>query len=109
LPDSRHPLTPRWSREHPENPHFRTDRFIYCPLLSTTTHLPCRAHESAMGIFDMSIVGRPLPLILAVVAMLLEPHASARAFDVVLNAEGEFMDAYLVNGQAFPPKVVFID
>src|ERR1041384_4022280 len=69
----------------------------------------CQAHESAMGIFDMSIVGRPLPLVLAVVAMLLEPRTSARAFDVVLNAQGEFMDAYLVNGQAFPPKVVFID
>jgi hypothetical protein len=34
---------------------------------------------------------------------------SVRAFDVVLNAQGEFLDAYLVNGQAFPPRVVFID
>jgi len=27
----------------------------------------------------------------------------------VLNAQGEFLDAYLVNGKAFPPRVVFID
>ena len=33
----------------------------------------------------------------------------ARAFEVVLNAQGEFLDAYLVNGKAFPPRVVFID
>ena len=27
----------------------------------------------------------------------------------MLNAQGEFLDAYLVNGKAFPPRVVFID
>src|SRR3989442_8590287 len=42
-------------------------------------------------------------------ATLLTPEARTRAFDVVLNAQGEFMDAYLVNGTALPPKVVFID
>ncbi len=34
---------------------------------------------------------------------------SAHAFDVVLNAQGEYLDAYLVNGKAFPPQVVLID
>ena len=57
----------------------------------------------------MPTLRRYLPRMLAALVVLLRPHASARAFDVVLNAQGEFMDAYLVNGQAFPPKVVFID
>jgi len=42
-------------------------------------------------------------------ATLLMPEARTRAFDVVLSTQGEFMDAYLVNGTALPPKVVFID
>src|SRR5438445_1828827 len=55
-------------------------------------------------------IARRLALVLAVaLAALLVPRVSARAFDVVLNAQGEFMDAYLVNGTALPPKVVFID
>src|SRR5439155_6984168 len=57
----------------------------------------------------MPTVRRYLPRVLAALAVLLRPHASARAFDVVLSAQGEFMDAYLVNGTAFPPKYVFID
>src|SRR3989454_7788674 len=57
----------------------------------------------------MPILRRHLLPVLTASAMLLLAHASADAFDVVLNAQGEFMDAYLVNGQAFPPKVVFID
>ena len=44
----------------------------------------------------------------ALAGTLLLPPAT-RAFDVVMNAQGEFMDAYLVNGGPFPPKVVFID
>jgi len=52
---------------------------------------------------------RALLVFAAALAALLLPRASARAFDVVLNAQGEFMDAYLVNGKAFPPKYVFID
>ena len=52
---------------------------------------------------------RALLVFAATLAALLLPRASARAFDVVLNAQGEFMDAYLVNGKAFPPKYVFID
>ena len=47
------------------------------------------------------------PLLL--LAAVLAPPAIARAFDVVLNAQGEFLDAYLVNGSPFPPRVVFID
>src|SRR5437016_11472008 len=57
----------------------------------------------------MPTVRRYLPRVLAALAVLLRPHALARAFDVVMSTQGEFMDAYLVNGQAFPPKVVFID
>src|SRR5213080_3899140 len=61
------------------------------------------------GEIAMSIARR-LAFVLAVaLAALLLPRVSARAFDVVLNAQGEFMDAYLVNGTALPPKVVFID
>ncbi len=52
---------------------------------------------------------RPALVFAVVLAVLLLPCAFARAFDVVLNAQGEFMDAYLVNGKAFPPKYVFID
>jgi len=47
--------------------------------------------------------------LLASLSTLLVPQRSAQAFDVVLNAQGEFLDAYLVNGAAFPPKRVFID
>jgi len=51
-----------------------------------------------------------LPLVGLVWLMgLLVPHPAARAFDVVLSAQGEYLDAYLVNGNAFPPRVVFID
>jgi len=53
---------------------------------------------------------RRLLLVLTVVAAVVAlPRGSTHAFDVVLNAQGEFMDAYLVNGTALPPKVVFID
>jgi hypothetical protein len=48
-------------------------------------------------------------MLAAALSAVLLPCASARAFDVILNAQGEFMDAYLVNGTAFPPKVVFVD
>jgi hypothetical protein len=58
----------------------------------------------------MSTAPRHLSLVLAVaLAAPLLPHATAHAFDVVLNAQGEFMDGYLVNGTPLPPKVVFID
>jgi len=50
---------------------------------------------------------RPSVVLAVVLALPLLPHVSARAFDVVLSTQGEFMDAYLVNGTAFPPKFVF--
>lgn len=34
---------------------------------------------------------------------------SVRAFDVVLNAQGEYLDAYLMDGSFPPRRVVFID
>jgi hypothetical protein len=34
---------------------------------------------------------------------------SADAFDVVLSTQGEYMDGYLVNGKAFPPRVIVND
>jgi hypothetical protein len=42
-------------------------------------------------------------------AMLVMTHGNARAFDVVLNAQGEYLDAYLIDGTEPPPRVVFID
>jgi hypothetical protein len=39
----------------------------------------------------------------------LAPARRAAAFDVVLNAQGEYVDGYLVNGKAFPPRVVVND
>jgi hypothetical protein len=35
--------------------------------------------------------------------------AMARAFDVVINAQGEYADAYLIDGTEPPRRVVFID
>ncbi len=40
-------------------------------------------------------------------ALALAAPRAARAFDVVISTQAEFADAYLVNGTAFPPKVVF--
>jgi hypothetical protein len=48
-------------------------------------------------------------LILALAATLLVMHGNARAFDVVLNAQGEYLDAYLIDGTEPPARVVFID
>src|SRR5438876_4984543 len=49
---------------------------------------------------------RSFHLAVALALALAAPRA-ARAFDVVISTQGEFADAYLVNGTAFPPKVVF--
>ena len=57
----------------------------------------------------MPITRRLLLVLTVALAIVVPPRASTHAFDVVLNAQGEFMDAYLVNGTALPPKVVFID
>ena len=48
-------------------------------------------------------------IVLLAFASVLAPHGDARAFDVVLNAQGEYLDAYLMNGSPSPPRVVFID
>jgi len=45
---------------------------------------------------------RRLLSLLMAVALLSVPRARAHAFDVVINAQGEFADAYLVNGTASP-------
>src|SRR5574338_1635038 len=45
----------------------------------------------------------------ALVAALLGGSGAARAYDVVLNAQGEYLDAYLVDGTEPPRRVVFID
>jgi hypothetical protein len=53
-----------------------------------------------------------LVLLLALTAALVPPGAARaydRSFEVVLNAQGQALDAYLVNGSPFPPRVVFID
>jgi len=49
---------------------------------------------------------RSFHLAVALALALAAPRA-VRAFDVVISTQGEFADAYLVNGTAFPPKVVF--
>jgi hypothetical protein len=46
--------------------------------------------------------------IVAMLAILLTV-GSTRAFEVVLSTQGEYMDGYLVNGQAFPPRVIVDD
>jgi hypothetical protein len=51
-----------------------------------------------------------MSLVLAVaLAIALVPRGVARAFDVVLNAQREFLDAYLIDGSSSPRRVVFID
>ena len=55
---------------------------------------------------------RPALLTLAAVLLLAAaavPPAIAHAFEVVLSTQGEYADAYLVNGKPFPPRVAFID
>src|SRR2546425_9903146 len=55
---------------------------------------------------------RPAVLTLAGVLLLAAaavPPGIAHAFEVVLSTQGEYGDAYLVNGKPFPPRVAFID
>jgi hypothetical protein len=47
-------------------------------------------------------------LLLGAALVPITPHR-VRAFDVVLNAQGEYLDAYLIDGTEPPPRVVFID
>src|SRR5262245_16878836 len=48
-------------------------------------------------------------LLLVLLAALGIADGIADAFDVVVNAQGEFADAYLVNGMPFPPRLALID
>jgi hypothetical protein len=41
--------------------------------------------------------------------LILVTMGSAAAFEVVLSTQGEYMDGYLVNGKAFPPRVIVND
>jgi hypothetical protein len=51
----------------------------------------------------------PRSALLAVALAAASLPAAARGFDVVLNAQGEYLDAYLIDGSAVPRRVVFID
>src|SRR4029077_3747111 len=46
---------------------------------------------------------------LLVSGALAAPWGVAQAFDVVVNGQGEYADAYLINGESPPRRVVFID
>ena len=46
----------------------------------------------------------PLATLLLVVSV-----GPARGYEVVLSTQGEYMDGYLVNGKAFPPRVIVDD
>jgi hypothetical protein len=52
--------------------------------------------------------GAPLTT-LSVAVLILTTVGSAGAFEVVLSTQGEYMDGYLVNGKAFPPRVIVDD
>jgi hypothetical protein len=52
---------------------------------------------------------KQMPYCLLLLSLALGAPALARGFDVVLSAQGEYLDAYLVNGAPTPPRVVFID
>ena len=44
-----------------------------------------------------------------IVLSILVVARAAGAFEVVLSTQGEYMDGYLVNGTAFPPRVIVDD
>jgi hypothetical protein len=46
---------------------------------------------------------------LLVFGALAAPWGVAQAFDVVVNGQGEYADAYLINGESPPRRVAFID
>jgi hypothetical protein len=46
---------------------------------------------------------------LSVALLLHSTLGSARAYEVVLSTQGEYMDGYLVTGKAFPPRVIVND
>jgi len=51
------------------------------------------------------VTARRALFVIALAAMVLASRTSTRAFDVVVSTEGEYVDAYLVNGNASPPAV----
>ena len=51
---------------------------------------------------------RAIALVIAVAALGATSRFAA-AYDVVLSTQGEYMDGYLVNGHAFPPRVIVDD
>jgi len=46
---------------------------------------------------------------LSATLLVLIAVSPAGAFEVVLSTQGEYMDGYLVNGKAFPPRVIVND
>jgi hypothetical protein len=48
-------------------------------------------------------------VVLSVTLLALVAARSAGAYEVVLSTQGEYMDGYLVNGKAFPPRVIVND
>ena len=47
--------------------------------------------------------------VLSVTLLTFVASGSAGAYEVVLSTQGEYMDGYLVNGKAFPPRVIVND
>jgi hypothetical protein len=46
---------------------------------------------------------------LVITLPILVTVGPAKAYEVVLSTQGEYMDGYLVNGKAFPPRVIVND
>ena len=55
------------------------------------------------------MVSRACCIVIVALLGVVAPHGRARAFDVVLSAQGEYLDAYLMDGSPTPRRVVFID
>lgn len=50
---------------------------------------------------------RPVHLLLAAAALAVAATSSpTAAYEVLLSTQGEYLDAYLVNGKPFPPRVI---
>jgi hypothetical protein len=54
-------------------------------------------------------LGRALAALMLVLGMTAARAHRARAYEVVLSTQGEYMDGYLVNGRPFPPRVIVND
>ena len=51
------------------------------------------------------VTARRTLFVIALAGMVSTSRTSTQAFDVVINGEDEYADAYLVNGSAFTPAV----